>query len=42
MMDPVPGWFEINQYSDKKRNNSFGLGRNYVDGPIFMASVNRV
>ena len=38
MIDPVTGWFEVTQYSDKKAMVISKLGRNYVAGPVSMAS----
>ena len=38
MIDPVTGWFEVTQYSDKKAMVISKLGRNYVAGPVYMAS----
>ena len=42
MIDPVTGWFEVTQYSDKKEMSIRKLGKNYVAGPVSMASRNHV
>ena len=42
MIEPVTGWFEVTQYNDKNAMTIRKLGRNYMAGPIPMASRNHV
>ena len=42
MIDPVTGWFEVTQYTNKKAIMICELGRNYVAGTVSMASRDHV
>ena len=42
MKDPLTSWLEIMQYNYKNKMTICELGRNYVAGPISMASENHI